>query len=165
MLLISFVSSIPILEHIYGGRPPSADTLLSEFLAQPAPRSSLLYLPNTSPPVSVFSVVHANLLFLVPCSTEIEPLLILEFIHRVIDVLEEFLGAPLLAGKIQSSYDVIAQLLCEMCDGGIVCNTESNALQETVEVPGWMGKILGGVGLPGLVSYAVKLECNDMAFY
>lgn len=70
----------------------------------------------------------------------------------MIDVLEEFLGAPLLASKLQASYDVVAQLLNEMCDAGLVCNTESNALQENVEIPGWVEKFLGGVGLPGSVS-------------
>lgn len=96
-------------------------------------------------------MVHSNLTFLVPSDVDAEPLLVLEFLHRVIDVLEEFVGAPLLSSKIQANYDVIAQLLVEMCDAGIVCNTEPNVLQETVEVPGWMGKLLSGVGLPGLV--------------
>ncbi|OJD21598.1 hypothetical protein ACJ73_07061 [Blastomyces percursus] len=139
----------PILEHVYRGRPPAAATLLSLFLAHPSPRPSLLYLSNATPPTSVFSVTHSNLLFLIPSSTENEPLLVLEFLHRVIDVLEEFVGTPLLTGKIQSNYDVVAQLLNEMCDGGIICNTEPNALQETVEIPGWMDKLLVGVGLPG----------------
>lgn len=95
--------------------------------------------------------MHSNLLFLSPCDVDSEPLLVLEFLHRVIDVLEDFLGAPLLSPKLQASYDVVAQLLNEICDGGIVCNTEPNVLREHVDVPGWMGKLLGGVGLPGLV--------------
>ena len=70
----------------------------------------------------------------------------------MIDVFEEFLGAPLLPGRIESNYDVVAQLLVEMCDAGLVYNTEPNALREAVEVPGLMGKILGGVGLPGSVT-------------
>jgi len=68
----------------------------------------LIYLPNASPPTLVFSLVHSNLLFLLTSSTEIEPLLALEFLHRIIDVLEEFLGAPLLAHKVETSYDVVA---------------------------------------------------------
>ena len=72
----------------------------------------------------------------------------IEFVHRVIEVLEDFLGAPLLASKIEGSYDVVAQLLGEMCDAGNVCTTEPNALRDDVEVAGWMGKLLGGVGLP-----------------
>ncbi|EFQ97918.1 hypothetical protein MGYG_00955 [Nannizzia gypsea CBS 118893] len=142
-------TNAPILEHCYRSRPPPATAVSSLFLAHPAPRPSLIYLPDASPPVSVFSVSHTNLLFLVPCSSEAEPLLVLEFIHRVIDVLEEFIGAPLLGTKIQNSYDVVGQLLNEMCDAGIVSNTEPNALQEAVDVPGWMGKLLSGVGLPG----------------
>ena len=72
--------------------------------------------------------------------------------HRVIDVFEDFLGAPLLAGKIENNYDVVAQLLGEMCDGGVISNTESNALKENVEVSGLIGKLFTQVGLPGYIS-------------
>lgn len=99
----------------------------------------------------MFSVVQSNILFLAVSEVDTEPLLALEFLHRVVDVLEEFMGSPLMSTKIQANYDVIAQILHEMCDGGLVCNTELNALQEVVEMPGWMGKLLGGVGLSGLV--------------
>lgn len=106
-------------------------------------------MPNTSPPTLVFSLKHANLLFLATSSSDIEPLLVLEFIHRIIDVFEEFLGAPLLAHKIESNYDVVAQLLNEMCDAGNINTTEPNALRDLVEVEGWVGKLLGSINLPG----------------
>lgn len=92
-------------------------------------------------------MVQSNLLFLVPSSSDVEPLLVLEFLHRVIDVLEEFVGAPLLASKIQSNYDVVAQLLNEMCDAGVVCCTEPNALAEVVQRAAWMDRLLSGVGI------------------
>ncbi|KAF4768401.1 hypothetical protein HAV15_002438 [Penicillium sp. str.  len=139
----------PLVEHVYRSRPPSASAILPLYLAHAEPRPSLLYIPSASPPVTVFSTVESNLLFLAISEVDTEPLLALEFLHRVIDVLEEFVGAPLLTTKIQANYDVVAQLLNEMCDGGTVCNTEPNALQEVVEVPGWMGKLLGGIGVPG----------------
>lgn len=123
--------------------------MLPLYLAHPSPRASLIHLPNINPPTVLFSLVHSNLLFLSPVSTDTEPLFVLEFLHRIIDVLEEFIGAPLLASKIEGSYDVVAQLLGEMCDAGSVCNTEPNALRDDVDIPGWMGKLLGGVGLPG----------------
>ena len=109
----------------------------------------MLYLPNTNPPIILFSVIHSHLLFLVPSSKDVEPLAVLEFLHRLCDVLEEFLGAPLLASKIESSYEIVAQLLGEMCDAGNICTTEPNALKDVVDMPGWMDKLLGGVGLPG----------------
>ncbi|EQB58178.1 adaptor complexes medium subunit family protein [Colletotrichum gloeosporioides Cg-14] len=138
-----------ILSHTYTGRPLSAQLLLPLYLEHPAPRPNVLYLPNTSPPTLVFSLKHANLLFLATSSSDIEPLLVLEFIHRIIDVFEEFLGAPLLAHKIESNYDVVAQLLNEMCDAGNINTTEPNALRDLVEVEGWVGKLLGSINLPG----------------
>ncbi|KAJ5281090.1 hypothetical protein N7478_006462 [Penicillium angulare] len=139
----------PLVEHVYRARPPSAATLLPLYLAHPAPRPSLLYIPSANPPVTVFSIVQSNLLFLAVSEVDTEPLLVLEFLHRVVDILEDFVGAPLLSTKIQGNYNVVAQLLHEICDGGIVCNTEPNSLQEVVEVPGWMGKLLGGISVPG----------------
>lgn len=99
--------------------------------------------------MTVFSIIQSNLLFLAVAEVDTEPLLVLEFLHRVVDALEDFTGAPLLSTKIQANYAIVAQVLHEMCDGGVVCNTEPNALQEVVEVPGWMGKLLGGITVPG----------------
>ncbi|KAJ5638076.1 AP complexmu/sigma subunit [Penicillium lividum] len=139
----------PLVEHVYRARPPSAAAILPLYLAHAAPRPSLLYFPSTNPPVTVFSIIQSNLLFLAVTEVDTEPLLVLEFLHRVVDVLEDFVGAPLLSTKIQANYDVVAQLLHEMCDGGVVCSTEPNSLQEVVEVPGWMGKLLSGISVPG----------------
>ncbi|ROV89649.1 hypothetical protein VSDG_08109 [Cytospora chrysosperma] len=141
----------PILSHTYTSRPLSSTHLLPLYLSHPPPRPNLIYLQNTNPPTLVFSLIHSNLLFLLTTSGEVEPLLVLEFLHRVIDALEEFLGAPLISHKIEASYDVVAQLLNEMCDGGTVANTEPNALRDVVEVEGWMGKLLGSITLPGQV--------------
>ncbi|KAI9643224.1 hypothetical protein NHQ30_007840 [Ciborinia camelliae] len=144
----------PLLQNTYTSRPLSSTQLLPLYLAHPIPRPSLIYLPNTSPPTLLFSLIHSNLLFCLTSSSEIEPLLALEFLHRVIDVLEEFVGAPLLAQKIESSYDVVAQLLNEMCDAGTVSSTEPNALRDMVEVEGWIGKLLGGINIPGKPGFA-----------
>ncbi|RYP34526.1 hypothetical protein DL767_004238 [Monosporascus sp. MG133] len=97
---------------------------------------------------------HASLLYLATTSSEIEPLLVLEFLHRVIDALEEFLGAPLLAHKIEANYDVVAQLLTEMCDAGTINTTEPNALRDVVEVEGLLGKLLGSMNLPSKPAFA-----------
>lgn len=146
----TFGFSSLVLSHTYTSRPLSATHLLPLYLDHPAPRPNLIYLPNTNPPTLVFSLTHVNLLFLVTSSSEVEPLLVLEFLHRVVDAFEEFLGAPLLAHKIESNYDVAAQLLTEMCDAGTVNTTEPNALRDLVEVEGFMGKLLGNLSLPNL---------------
>ncbi|KAL8941650.1 MAG: hypothetical protein Q9216_002112 [Gyalolechia sp. 2 TL-2023] len=133
-----------ILEHVYRSRPPAPRTLLPLYQRHPKPRPSVISLPEVNPPSILFSLLHSNLLFLSTAASDVEPLFILEFLHRIIDVFEEFVGAPLLASRIESSYDVVAQLLGEMCDAGSVCNTEPNALRDDVDIPGWMDKFLGG---------------------
>lgn len=140
-----------MLSHTYTSRPLAAGSLLPLYLEHPVPRPNLIYLPNTNPPTLLFSLAHANLLFLLTASSEIEPLLALEFLHRVVDSFEEFLGAPVLAHKIESNYDVVAQLLTEMCDAGTVSTTEPNALRDLVEVEGFMDKLLGNLNLPTYV--------------
>lgn len=140
--------SNPLLEHVYNGRPASSSTLLPLYLAHPTPRPSLIYLPSTNPATLLYSIVQDQLLFLAPCSADNEPLQVLELLHRVADVLEDFLGAPLLASKIESNYDVVAQLLSEMVDGGIISCTEPNALRDLVDAPSLMKSLLGNVGLP-----------------
>ncbi|KAH0138383.1 clathrin adaptor, mu subunit, partial [Aureobasidium melanogenum] len=138
-----------IVTHTFTARPPPASTLLPLYLAHSEPRPSCIYLTGTNPPTLLFSMLQDGLLFMSPCSTDTEPLVVLEFLHRVADALEEFLGAPLLASKLEANYDVIAQVLSEMCDGGLIGGTEANALRDVVDTPSWMGKLLGGVGLPG----------------
>lgn len=144
------------MSHTYTSRPLSAAHLLPLYLEHAAPRPNLIYLPGTNPPTLVFSLTHSNLLFLATTSSEVEPLLVLEFIHRVVDAFEEFLGTPLLAHKIENNYDVVAQLLTEMCDAGIVSTTEPNALRDLVEVEGLMGKLLGSINLPALVCFETR---------
>lgn len=138
----------------------SATHLLPLYLEHPAPQPNLIYLPNTSPPTLVFNLTHANLLFIATSSTEIEPLLVFEFLHRIIDAFEDFLGAPLLAVKIENNYDIVAQLLTEMCDAGIISTTEPNALREVVEQEGWVGKLLGSINLPGFVDHRASLTTD-----
>lgn len=154
-------SSTPLLEHTYTGRPPSASTLLPLYLSHPKPRPSLIYLPSTIPPTLLYSTIQDQLLFLCPTSSDIEPLQVLEFLHRVTDALEDFLGGPLLASKIESHYDVVAQLLGEMADGGIVSTTEPNALRDVVDAPSAMKSLLAGVGLPSSTPSSLNPSNNS----
>ncbi|KAF8253431.1 clathrin adaptor, mu subunit [Wilcoxina mikolae CBS 423.85] len=139
-----------ILQHEWRSRPPTAPTsLLAHYNAHPQPRPSLIYIPTTAPPTLLFSLAHSNLLLLSPATSEIEPLLVLEFLHRIVDVLEDYLGVPLMTAKIESNYDIVAQLLYEMADDGFPFTTEPNALRDVVLPPSLIGKIFGSVtGLP-----------------
>lgn len=85
------------------------------------------------------------------CSVETAALAILEFLRKIADILEDFLGSPLLSQKIEENYEVVAQILAEVCDAGIICNTEPNALRESVEVSSTLGKLFQQVGISRFV--------------
>jgi len=154
------------LSHTYTGRPIPASQLLPLYLAHPLPRPALIYLPNTNPSTLVFSLCHDGLLFLLTASSEIEPLLALEFLHRLVDILEDFLVAPLLASKIENNYDVVAQLLNEMCDAGTISTTEGNALCDLVEVEGFLDKLLSGINLPRyLYSLSMSAVATELTLF
>lgn len=139
-----------LFNHVYTGRPPPPSTLLPLYLQHASPRPSVIYITSTSPPTTLYSVIQDNLLFLSPSPNDVEPLLVLEFLHRVADALEEFLGSPLIATKLTVNYDIVAQVAAEMADSGVVCQGEANALRDVVETgPGVLNNLLGKVGLPG----------------
>nr|POE96622.1 isoform 2 of ap-3 complex subunit mu-1 [Quercus suber] len=139
-----------ILDHVYNGLPPAPSVALQLYLQHASPRPSLMYLTSANPPAVLHAVIQDNLLFFILCLSDAEPLLVLEVLHRVMDALQEFLGSPLLASKVTTNYDVVAQILAEIADAGIVCRTDANALRDVVETgPGVLKHLLGGVGLPG----------------
>lgn len=143
-----------VLEHIYSGRPPTAHALIASLNTRPSPRPSILQLSDLAPPTTSYSVFHSALQLIAVASKDEQSLAILDFLYRVLDILEDFLGAPLLTSKIEDNYEIVAQLLGEMCDGGIVSNTEPNALRESVEVSSVLGQLFTKVGLPGYVPFA-----------
>lgn len=118
------------------------------FHSHPAPQPSVLYLPDLNPATTAYSIRHTNLLLIATCSVETQALAILEFLRKIVDIFEDFLGSPLLSNKIEENYEVVAQILAEVCDGGVICNTEPNALRESVEVSSALGKLFQQVGIP-----------------
>jgi AP-3 complex subunit mu len=138
-----------VVEHVYSGRPPSSPTLISSLLSKPHPRPAISHLSDLAPPTTAYTITHSSLSITATSCKDAQSLAILDFLYRLLDVFEEFLGSPLLSSKIEDNYEVVAQLLGEMCDGGTICNTEPNALREIVEVTSALGQLFNKVGLPG----------------
>lgn len=143
--------NICILKHPGSSTAISGTDLITAYLSRPAPRPPAFLLPNQAVPTVVYSISRDDLLLVTPVTREAEPLEVLELLHSIFDILEDFLGVPLLPAKIQDSYDLVGQILGEIFDGGLVAVTESNAIQDIVTRPGWMEKLFSGVGLPASV--------------
>ena len=68
------------------------------------------------------------------------PLLVIEFLHRVVDIFIEYFGAAD-EGSIKDNFSMVYQLLEEMLDNGNPLTTEPNALKAMIKPPSVMGRL------------------------
>ncbi|KAG9306556.1 hypothetical protein G9A89_004753 [Geosiphon pyriformis] len=97
--------------------------------------------------MSKYQLVHiqrSNLTFLSPVSSEVDPLMVLEFQHRIVDILTEYLG-EVSENTIKDNFDIVYQLLEEMMDYGYPLTTEPNALKDMIVPPTIMNKVISQV--------------------
>ncbi|GBG26448.1 AP-1 complex subunit mu [Hondaea fermentalgiana] len=90
------------------------------------------------------NVYRSKLFLLCVLGGEQPPLLVMEFMHRVMDVFEEYIG-QVDDVSIKENFSTFYQLLEEMCDNGFPMTTESNALKERIAPPSISGRIAAAV--------------------
>lgn len=89
----------------------------------------------------LISIVRDGMSYLAVCPNEISPLLVLEFLHRVCNIFQEYFGIPADESAIRENFSTVYQLLEEMVDYGWPLTTEPNALKAMIRPPSMMGKI------------------------
>jgi len=80
------------------------------------------------------NIYREKLFFMCTVTSEVAPLLVIEFLHRVVDVFVEYfqrVDEP----TIKENFSTVYQVLEEMCDNGYPTVTESNSLQAMVAPP------------------------------
>lgn len=75
-------------------------------------------------------------------SRESPPLMVLEFMHRIVDVLAEYLGGKVTETSLRDNFSLVYQLLEEMVDAGCPFTTEGNQLKEMILPPTVVNKVL-----------------------
>ncbi|XP_037084067.1 AP-3 complex subunit mu-1-like [Pollicipes pollicipes] len=88
----------------------------------------------TTPHHYLISVFRGGLYFVSVCTSEVVPLFVVEFLHRVVDTFQEYFG-DCSESLIKEHYVVVYELLDEMLDNGFPLATESNILQELIRPP------------------------------
>lgn len=90
--------------------------------------------------VFIVNVVENDLFLLAVISTEISPLYVIEFLHRVIDVFQDYFSS-FKSNTIKDNFSTVYQLLEEMLDNGYPLTTEPNALKAMIAPPSTAGRI------------------------
>ncbi|XP_024379655.1 AP-3 complex subunit mu isoform X2 [Physcomitrium patens] len=101
--------------------------------AHPSERQETIQVPTVvaAPTYYVLHIVREGITFLACAKTEMPPLLGIEFLGRVADVLTEYLGG-LNEDLVKDNFVIIYQLLDEMMDHGFPLTTEPSILKEMI---------------------------------
>lgn len=122
-----------------------------------------------SPTHYLFQVVREGVTFLACTQVEMPPLMGIEFLCRVADVLSIYLGG-LNEDLIKDNFVIVYELLDEMIDNGFPLTTEPNILREMISPPNIVSKVLSVVTgnssnvsdtLPGATASCVPWRTTD----
>ncbi|CBI39623.3 hypothetical protein VitviT2T_020810 [Vitis vinifera] len=97
-----------------------------------------------SPTHYIFQITREGITFLACTQVEMPPLMGIEFLCRVADVLSDYLGG-LNEDVIKDNFVIVYELLDEMIDNGFPLTTEPNILREMIALPNIVSKVLGVV--------------------
>ncbi|ERN03284.1 AP-3 complex subunit mu [Amborella trichopoda] len=123
-----------------------------------------------SPTHYLFQVVREGITFLACAQVEMPPLMALEFLSKVADVLSDYLGG-LNEDLIKDNFVIVYELLDEMMDNGFPLTTEPNILKEMIAPPNLVSKVLSVVTgsssnvsntLPGATASCVPWRTSDL---
>ncbi|MED6193120.1 AP-3 complex subunit mu [Stylosanthes scabra] len=125
-----------------------------------------------SPTHYLFQVFRDGITFLACSQVEMPPLMAIEFLCRVADVLNDYLGG-LNEDLIKDNFVIVYELLDEMIDNGFPLTTEPNILQDMIAPPNIVSKVLSVVTgsssnvsdtLPGATASAVPWRTADAKY-
>mmetsp|Transcript_4834 Transcript_4834/g.14340 ORF Transcript_4834/g.14340 Transcript_4834/m.14340 type:complete len:430 (+) Transcript_4834:1032-2321(+) len=88
----------------------------------------------------LMSIYRADIYLIASITNDVSPLLIFEFLHRVVDIFIDYFGASD-ERTIKDNFSVVYQLLEEMLDDGNPLTTEPNALKAMIKPPSVIGRL------------------------
>jgi len=89
----------------------------------------------------LFNVLRGGMFVLAAVSKEVPALLVTEFVHRILDVLELYLG-EVSEHSLTANFSTVYQVLEEMMDSGLPLMSEPNALVDIVRPPRGIGQFV-----------------------
>ncbi|KAF9179875.1 AP-3 complex subunit mu-2, partial [Haplosporangium sp. Z 27] len=104
-----------------------------------------------SPKYQLINIYRDGLTYLSPVTTEVDPIMVFEFLHRFSDIMLEYFG-QVSETVIKENFVTVYQLLEEMMDDGFPLTTEPNALREIVPAPDILSKVITTIGATNSVS-------------
>jgi len=108
------------------------DYFLRALRAAPAPEEVPCVL--AAPHHYLVSVLRSGCFYVAVCVAEVPPLFLVEFLHRAVDIFEEYLG-EVTEAALKEHHVLLYELLDELLDNGFPLATEGNILKELIRPP------------------------------
>jgi len=146
VFILSQSGEVLIEKHWYG---KAKRTMCDLFLEQCAKYSSRSEVPPVIP-ASKYYLIHIyrfNLSFLTAVRKDSQPLMVIETLNTIVEVLLEYFAKDNRIGELElrENFSLVYQLLDEMVDGGFPSTTETNQLKEMILPPSLAGKVVRAV--------------------
>ncbi|XP_059162643.1 AP-3 complex subunit mu-1-like isoform X1 [Physella acuta] len=102
--------------------------------------------PEDVPPVIstphhyLINIYRGSLYFVAVVTTEVPPLFVVEFLHRICETFEDYFS-ECTESVLKENYVIVYELLDEMLDNGFPLAVESNVLKELIKPPNFLRTI------------------------
>lgn len=155
LFIINSAGDVVIEKHWRG---LSSRLIVDHFVTEIAKYSSPKEVPPvvTHPRYSLVNLLHDNLYLIAVVQSESPPLLAIEFLKRVVDVLCGYFKV-VTEDSLKDHFTTVYMVLDEMCDNGLPFQTELNTLQELVNP-----RSLGSVFLESLDKLPTELLATQL---
>jgi len=98
----------------------------------------------TTPHHYLITIYRDRLYFIAVVTKEIQPLFVIEFLHRIFDTFVDYFSTCS-ESTIKENYVVVYEILEEMLDNGYPLATESNVLKELIKPPNMLRSVVNTV--------------------
>ncbi|CAF0938505.1 unnamed protein product [Adineta ricciae] len=88
----------------------------------------------------LINICRSSLYFVAVLTNEGAPLFVIEFLHRIMDVFEEYF-VTCTETTLKDNYVIVYELLDEMLDSGLPLATETSVLKELIKPPNLLRKV------------------------
>ncbi|CAO1438637.1 unnamed protein product [Diamesa serratosioi] len=118
-------------------------------------------IPTSFPSTNLVSIERSGISLVVVCKSDVAPLFVIEFLHRVMDTFDDYF-TECNESVIKENYVVVYELLDEMLSAnGFPMTTESNILKELIKPPNILRTIANTV--TGKTNFSATLPTGQLS--
>jgi hypothetical protein len=138
-----------LIEKHWRGRHPRAvcETFFDRVREEARPEDTCPVI--ATPQCYLIHIFRYKLFFMAAMAREAPPMMVIEFLQRVVEVLFDYFGGPVNEAAMKENFVTVYSILDEMLDNGYPLITELNILQEMVKPKSTVTRIADAISVSG----------------